>query len=239
VAVGLIALGVGLALVVAVVVAVGDRSAAQAQRAAAADLDRTWRDGVDPLYAAAATAAGTPLARLRIPALGPDGTSVLLEGTDDAVLARGPGHYTGTPFPGALGNAALAGHRVSRGAPFEGLGELTSCDAIVVETRDTVLTYRVLPFDGEVQGWAEGKGSTPACAGVDVPTGDYAGLVGRQIVTPDRVDVLAPVPGRPGLQPSEPLRLLTLTTCHPRFSARERMVIHAVLVDASPTPAGT
>ena len=233
----LVALGVGLVLVVGGAVVVGDHAAAQAQDVAGADLERTWRDGVDPT-ADAASPQGAPVARLRIPALGADRTTVLLEGTGEDVLARGPGHYSGTPFPGAPGNAAVAGHRVSRGAPFDGLGDLASCDAVVVETRDELMTYRVLPFGDETVGWAEGKGSVPACAGVAVPTGDYAGLVGRTIVTPDRVDVLAPVPGHPEVRPQNPLRLLTLTTCHPRFSARERMVIHAVLVETSPAPTG-
>lgn len=48
-----------------------------------------------------------------------------------------------------------------------------------------------------------------------------------QIVTPDRVDVVAPVPGDEGAAPTE--RLLTLTSCHPRYSARQRYVVHAVL----------
>lgn len=48
-----------------------------------------------------------------------------------------------------------------------------------------------------------------------------------EIVTPDSVDVVAPVPGQPGVAPSE--RLLTLTTCNPKYSARERYILYAVL----------
>jgi sortase A len=44
------------------------------------------------------------------------------------------------------------------------------------------------------------------------------------------------VPGRPGDAPSA--ALLTLTTCHPRFSARERLVVHAVLARAQPKADG-
>ena len=64
--------------------------------------------------------------------------------------------------------------------------------------------------------------------------GDYADTVGREIVTPDRTDVLAVVPHRPDLDPPATARqhLLTLTTCHPRYSARQRMVVHAVQVAA-------
>ncbi len=48
-----------------------------------------------------------------------------------------------------------------------------------------------------------------------------------QVVTPDRVDVIAPVPGRPGDRPTR--ALLTMTSCHPEYSAAERYVVHAVL----------
>lgn len=56
------------------------------------------------------------------------------------------------------------------------------------------------------------------------------------VVTPDRVDVVAPVPEQPGAQPTE--RLLTLTTCHPMYSARERFVVYAVLDSWQPRTAG-
>ena len=52
------------------------------------------------------------------------------------------------------------------------------------------------------------------------------------VVTPDRVDVVAPVPGDPAAEPSE--RLMTLTACHPMYSARERYVVHAVLESWQP-----
>ncbi|MGL5859511.1 MAG: class E sortase, partial [Angustibacter sp.] len=38
-------------------------------------------------------------------------------------------------------------------------------------------------------------------------------VTGRTIVTPDRIDVVAPVPQRPGVKPTR--RLMTLTACHP------------------------
>ncbi|ASK65452.1 class E sortase [Brachybacterium avium] len=45
------------------------------------------------------------------------------------------------------------------------------------------------------------------------------------IVQPEDVEVIAPTPGRPGVDPTE--RMLTLTACHPMFSARERIIVHA------------
>lgn len=51
----------------------------------------------------------------------------------------------------------------------------------------------------------------------------------NHIVTPDRVDVVAPVPGEPGVDPSQ--AMLTLTTCHPKWDNYERLIVHAELVD--------
>ncbi len=56
------------------------------------------------------------------------------------------------------------------------------------------------------------------------------------IVTPDRVDVVAPVPEQPGAEPTE--RLLTMTACHPMYSARQRYIVHAALDRWQPKSAG-
>ena len=53
---------------------------------------------------------------------------------------------------------------------------------------------------------------------------------------PSEVSVIAPVPGEPGAEPTE--RLITLTTCHPMFSARERFIVHGVLDYWAPTSDG-
>jgi sortase A len=59
-------------------------------------------------------------------------------------------------------------------------------------------------------------------------------VTGHRIVQPDDVEVIAPVPGSPGEEPSE--ALLTMTSCHPRYSATERFVVHGRLVEAVPRP---
>ena len=43
----------------------------------------------------------------------------------------------------------MAGHRVSKGSPFNPLGELSSCDALIIETQDDWFIYRVLPMPEE------------------------------------------------------------------------------------------
>ncbi|WP_346008390.1 class E sortase [Janibacter terrae] len=56
------------------------------------------------------------------------------------------------------------------------------------------------------------------------------------IVDPSESSVIAPVPGRVGSVPTE--ARLTLTTCHPRYSARQRYIVHADLVHTYPRAAG-
>ncbi len=52
-----------------------------------------------------------------------------------------------------------------------------------------------------------------------------------QVVAPTAIEVTYPVPGRLDATPTE--HLLTLTTCNPKYSARERLIVHAVLSAAS------
>ena len=57
-------------------------------------------------------------------------------------------------------------------------------------------------------------------------------MISNEIVTPDRVDVVAPVPGKPGAEPTK--RLLTLTTCHSlttgEWGNSHRWIVHGELV---------
>lgn len=137
--------------------------------------------------------AGEAVAIIRIPRIGVD--KAVVAGVSVADLKKGPGHYPNTPMPGQPGNAAIAGHRTTYGAPFYSLDELEVGDEILVTTRQ----------------------------------GEFRFEVDRtSIVRPSAFEVL---------DPTEEARL-TLTTCHPRFSARQRLVVSAVLAgpEAAPTP---
>ncbi|MBT2497787.1 class E sortase [Agromyces sp. ISL-38] len=57
-----------------------------------------------------------------------------------------------------------------------------------------------------------------------------------EYVVPEEVDVLAPVPHRPELQPTD--RIITLTTCNPLYSTDERIVAYGVLESWQPISAG-
>ncbi|MEU5988057.1 class E sortase [Spirillospora sp. NPDC047418] len=56
------------------------------------------------------------------------------------------------------------------------------------------------------------------------------------VVRPSRTDVTAPVPGKAGRRPRE--AMLTLTTCHPKFSAAYRLVVFAELAGRRTRAAG-
>ncbi|MEU1687224.1 class E sortase [Micromonospora sp. NPDC005707] len=58
----------------------------------------------------------------------------------------------------------------------------------------------------------------------------------QRIVKPYQVEVVAPVPGKPTERPSE--KLLTLTTCNPKFDNYQRLIIHARLDHVQAKTAG-
>lgn len=45
------------------------------------------------------------------------------------------------------------------------------------------------------------------------------------VVDPSATEVIAPTPGQPDIEPTE--QMMTLTACHPMYSARERYIVHA------------
>lgn len=68
---------------------------------------------------------------------------------------------------------------------------------------------------------------------VESPDGYYTYEVYEtHVVMPQDSEVILPVPGEPEAEADR--SLLTLTTCHPLFSNRERLITHAELVDFTP-----
>lgn len=149
---------------------------------------------VAPLPPELLPARGEAAGRIEIERIGVDW--VFVEGVSVADLKKGPGHYPETPMPGQAGNAAIAGHRTTYGAPFHRLDELQPGDEIRVTTLQGTFTYEVRA---------------------------------TEIVHPSQVEVLAP--------DHWPFpNALTLTACHPKYSARQRIVVGAELV-GEPVPA--
>ena len=184
----------------------------QLQEEASADLEKQWRNPRQKME----PELGEAFAQLYIPTFGSDYHFAIIEGTNEDDLLRGPGRYVDSQMPGEMGNFAVAGHRVGKGAPFNDLGKLETCDDIVVETQTERITYRVLPIDGEQADCFNG-----------IPP-EYSHVVGRHITTPGDVSVTNPVPESDAAPNRE---ILTLTTCHPQFSNAERMIVHAMEVE--------
>lgn len=62
-------------------------------------------------------------------------------------------------------------------------------------------------------------------------------LTRQEIVAPTDVDVILPVPRQRGAKPTK--ALLTLTTCHPKYSAKQRLIVFAELVATETKVPGT
>lgn len=101
---------------------------------AAADSART-------MDLAATPDLGEAAGRIIIPAIDVDKTFVHGVRRDD--LRKGPGRYPQSALPGQWGNAAIAGHRTTYGAPFHDLDRLVPGDEIIVETLQGRFTYLV------------------------------------------------------------------------------------------------
>lgn len=61
-------------------------------------------------------------------------------------------------------------------------------------------------------------------------------MTSEEIVSPRDVAVIAPVPGKPG-EPANG-RYLTLTACHPKYSARQRYIVHGTFESFTPRADG-
>lgn len=241
----LITLGLVILLFVVYEVYITDLISAGKQDDATSALDDKWGantvQGGDPQRQAQYDLVeGEAFAKMYIPAFGPDYKFSVVEGTSDKHLEIGPGHYVNTALPGAPGNFAVAGHRVGKGAPFNDLDLLNACDAIIIETKTEWFVYRMLPKANEVAGWAQSdKAKDPKCGKVSPLGAPYDKTVGQEIVLPTQGEVIDPVPHFEGEVPqAQQVALLTLTTCHPRFSDKQRLIVHAVLTQGYPKAEG-
>ncbi|MEO7262175.1 MAG: class E sortase [Jatrophihabitantaceae bacterium] len=212
-----------------------DRKQAQVHK----QLITAWERGQDPLKGEdrlnlplgkqVVLPAGRGFANLYIPQFGKDFARTIVQGTADSDLDAGPGHYVSSQLPGQLGNFAVAGHRVGKGQPFLNLDKLRPGDKIVVQTASNWYVYSVL--GSRAAYLAAGKIADPdkreAAVVAALAAPDSQGVRGREIVGPTAVQVIDPVPGHPRATATR--ALLTLTTCHPKYSADQRLIVHARL----------
>jgi sortase (surface protein transpeptidase) len=167
---------------------------------------------IDPTMIEQSTAAisrvtkaseGEVIGRIMAPSIGLD--KFIVEGAAATELRSAIGRYRGTAFLGDKGNVALAGHRTTYGAPFGRIGELLPGDKINVLTPVGTAIYEVMDPVVASKLWA---GTVRAIGG------------GYSIVGPSDEFVLADVGDN----------RLTLTACHPKFSAEERIIVVAQLI---------
>jgi sortase A len=92
---------------------------------------------VDP-GSAGPPARGSAVGTLTIPRV--DLSAVVLHGSDDQTLRRGPGHLENTPLPGESGNVVIAGHRDTF---FRPLRNIQLGDDIFIETPAGRFRYQV------------------------------------------------------------------------------------------------
>ena len=85
--------------------------------------------------------AGTAVATIQIPRIGV--SAHVREGTSASVLARGPGHYTGTGLPGQGTTIGIAAHRTTYTRAFARLNRGRNGDLIMLKSKRGVATYRV------------------------------------------------------------------------------------------------
>lgn len=126
---------------------------------------------------------------------------VVVAGTDPSALRRGPGSYTETADPGQEGNFVVVGHRTTYDAPFYDIDNIEPGDLVhVTDPAGERFTYRILEGNSEVS-------------------------PGVRIISPTDLWVLRPDPLDLG-----PGTYITLISCHPRFSAANRIVAFGELV---------
>ncbi|MDO5051281.1 MAG: class E sortase [Pseudoclavibacter sp.] len=91
---------------------------------------------------AAPTETREEFAVLYVPAWGADYSRPIAHGTGyHEVLNTHVGHYEDSPMPGAVGNFAIAGHRLAYGASMQHIHELRVGDEIIVQTKEGYYTY--------------------------------------------------------------------------------------------------
>jgi len=122
--------------------------------------------------------------------------TVVVQGTSPSGLRAGAGHYPNTPLPCESGNMAIAGHRTTFGKPFANIDQLKPGDVITLLTPIGKCTYEV--------------------AAAPSPFRLGPGMAAGFVVGPDDFRVIDQDPS---------VSEITLTTCHPKGSAAQRLVI--------------
>lgn len=147
---------------------------------------------------------GEAIAQIISPDMGVD--SIVVAGTSVADLRKGPGHYSESAALCSTGNAAIAGHRTTYDAPFGDIQNLAFGDEIQINTPYGNCIYMVLD---------------------------------KFIVEPNEHWVVeqdnewSEAEAAKASEYNMPANRLTLTSCHPRYSAEQRFIVVAQLIETN------
>jgi sortase (surface protein transpeptidase) len=154
---GLFLLAVFLLGLVAYLFGVSSVQEARSQAVMYTTLRYKLSQGIAPLGPTAPCAAasakvcpttpGTPVAILKIPAIGVRDL-VVVSGTSPESLMLGPGLLRNGPMPGQAGLVQIYGRRATFGAPFARISDLRPGDIITATTGQGVAKYRVAALGG-------------------------------------------------------------------------------------------
>ena len=149
--------------------------------------------------------AATPSPSCYIPRLGAGLPSASCSRAPTRSSSRqGPGHYADTALPGRAGQRGRRRAPGRQGLAVPGAGPAAPGDPIVVETADSWFVYRVLGDAGDRR--------------LRRPT--RAASRASRSSRPTAVEVISPTPDGTPRRRRPTGAFLTLTTCHPRYSAR-------------------
>ena len=84
--------------------------------------------------------AGDPVGRLQIGRIGLK--MIVVQGTDEGSLTKGPGHYLSTGLPGEGQLIYIAGHRTTYLAPFSHINDIRDGDFMTLTVPYGVFEYR-------------------------------------------------------------------------------------------------
>ena len=110
---------------------------------------RKLDEGLDDTKAARRLAAlfartledGKPIGRIDIPSI--DADYVVVQGTGEAALQKGPGHYPDTALPGQGKTIGIAGHRTTYLAPFNRIDDIDVGDSVELRMPYGTFDYEV------------------------------------------------------------------------------------------------
>jgi sortase A len=137
-----------------------------------------------PPGSTAAPLRGSAYAELVIPRI--DFDMIVVQGTDEESLKKGPGHYPDTADPwAATGRVGIAGHRTTYLHPFFNLDKMQVGDPITLKTEYGTFDYAV-----------------------------------RRVF-------IVPTAGSGVVLTQTPKPSLVLTTCNPRYSSSQRLIVIA------------